>query len=635
MIGTSRTKRLPGAAAALVLACASLALPWQSHAAESETVRVSFDSDVWVAPGGQVVEHDGLPCFAGFGYVDGVDLATGVVEVDLYATGASSYPGIVFHMADGREYEWIYVRPHRAGQYPDAVQYSPTMNGISSWQLWNGDGYTAPVELPEGEWVTLRLEFSPEQARFYVGDSDEPALHVRECRLDGEGGHIGLRCPPDGSALFSNLRYGSGRSLSFAPVPPADPPPGAMTEWDISPVFRMDAIDLELPPSEQDVGEFEWERVAADPDGLLDIGRYRGRTGGMPDCIFAKTTIDAEEAETLRLEFGYSDAVSVFLNGRLLFTASNAYRQRDPTALGIIGLHDAVYLPLEKGPNELAFTVTESFGGWGLIARDGGAMFTSSGVEDVFETGGLLTPECVLYDQERDVLYVSNFDTYRRAVATQYLSKLGTDGAVEDLEWVSGLSMPTGMALSGSTLYVVERSGLAVVDVASGEVAERHSIRGAAFPNDVAVDGAGVVYVSDSGGDTVFRFENGEFSVFLGSDKVSGPNAVLVREGALIVGNGGDSTLRSYDLSTGVQTTIARFRDGNIDGIALTDDGDYLISHWEGRLYRVSPEGAVTRLLDSTVRGAGVADFGYDRSTDTVFIPTFYTDQVVGYRLKD
>jgi len=84
-----------------------------------------------------------------------------------------------------------------------------------------------------------------------------------------------------------------------------------------------------------------------------------------------------------------------------------------------------------------------------------------------------------------------------------------------------------------------------------------------------------------------------------------------------------------------VQTTIARFRDGNIDGIALTDDGDYLISHWEGRLYRVSPEGAVTRLLDSTVRGAGVADFGYDRSTDTVFIPTFYTDQVVGYRLKD
>ena len=31
--------------------------------------------------------------------------------------------------------------------------------------------------------------------------------------------------------------------------------------------------------------------------------------------------------------------------------------------------NDALYLPLEEGDNELIFVVSESFGGWGLVAR--------------------------------------------------------------------------------------------------------------------------------------------------------------------------------------------------------------------------------------------------------------------------
>ncbi len=31
--------------------------------------------------------------------------------------------------------------------------------------------------------------------------------------------------------------------------------------------------------------------------------------------------------------------------------------------------NDAVYLPLQRGENELVVAVAESFGGWGLIAR--------------------------------------------------------------------------------------------------------------------------------------------------------------------------------------------------------------------------------------------------------------------------
>lgn len=634
MAATTPARGRSSGAAALVLACAALLSGAVHGAGASESEAVEFGTDAWVSRGAQVVEHDGRQCLTGFAYLDGIDIGNGVVEVDLFAVGATSYPGIVFHMAGDRDYEWVYVRPHRANQYPDAVQYAPTMNGISSWQLCNGDGYTAPLSLPENEWVRLRLEFSGSQARLFVGDAVEPALHVKELKLGSTGGSVGLRCPSDGSAFFSNFSYRSDDALDFEPVPPAEAPPGMITSWRISPAFQMSMVDLELPPSAQDVGEFGWEGVECEATGLLDIGRYRGRSGNLPDCVFATTTLEAEEADTLRLEFGYSDAVSVFLNGRLLFTASNAYRQRDPTSLGIIGLYDALYLPLEKGSNELSLIVTESFGGWGLMARDGEAVFEAPGVTEVFEAGGFLTPEAVVYDPERDAVYVSNYDVYRRAGLAQYISKLSADGTVEEIEWVEGLGMPTGMALDGSTLYIVERQALVAVDVESGEIIERHPIPGAAFPNDVSVAPSGAAYVSDTAGNAIHRFEGGEFSVLLAGGEISEPNALLVDGDRLLVGNGGDSALKSVDLETLEVSTLARFREGNIDGIAAARDG-LLVSHWEGRVYRVSREGATEKLLDTTTSGARAADFGYDPATDTLFIPTFFTDQVVGYRLEE
>ena len=46
------------------------------------------------------------------------------------------------------------------------------------------------------------LEFVADQARLYVGDSDEPALYVKDCKLGSDGGSIGVRSPADGSAYF-------------------------------------------------------------------------------------------------------------------------------------------------------------------------------------------------------------------------------------------------------------------------------------------------------------------------------------------------------------------------------------------------------------------------------------------------
>ena len=86
--------------------------------------------------------------------------------------------------------------------------------------------------------------------------------------------------------------------------------------------------------------------------------------------VYARTGIDSDRDQLKKLYLGYSDDVSVFLNGRVLFRGRSAQNFRDPGFLGIINPeNDAVYLPLKKGRNELLLAVSELGGGWGFICR--------------------------------------------------------------------------------------------------------------------------------------------------------------------------------------------------------------------------------------------------------------------------
>jgi hypothetical protein len=621
------------AGALAAVACATL-----SPAGAQEGI-VGFDSDLWVKRNASVVEHEGRESLAGFAYLDGVQFTNGVIEVDVAVpdVDARSYPGIIFRVQSEGDYERVYLRPHRAPLYPDAIQYTPVMNGIAGWQLYNGEGLTAATEVPEGEWVRLRLEVGGEQARLYLGESNEPALVIDHLRHGVSTGSVGVMGPVDGTAYFSNFTYRQDDDLGFGPVPWPDTPPGTITEWDISQAFALGGVDLELPPSGQDVAAIEWIGAEPDPTGLVDVSRYTGRVGREPDCVFARTTLEGSEGEVVRLEFGYSDAVSIFLNGELLFTGSSAYTQRDPSFLGIIGYFDAVYLPLLEGENDLSLIVTESFGGWGFMCRDGNAVFMADGISGAWQAGGLLTPESVVHDPATSLLYVSNFDGYGRAgpAGSQYISRVALTGEVVDREWITGLAMPTGMAVSDGTLYVVERAGLVEVAIESGEVTARHPIPGASFPNDVSVDEDGRAYVSDSAASVIYRFADGGFEVWIGGGEVPNPNALLVHGDALLVGCTGDRRLKSVDLETKEVSTVAEFPSGNIDGIRVDEDGAYLVSHWEGRVYRVDPAGAIERILDTTVKGEHCADFEYVVDERLLVAPTFRGDRLAAYRLPE
>ena len=86
--------------------------------------------------------------------------------------------------------------------------------------------------------------------------------------------------------------------------------------------------------------------------------------------VYARTSIDSAREQVKKLNIGYSDEVSAFLNGRVLYRGRSAQNYRDPDFLGIVNLdNDMLYIPLKKGRNELVLAVSEIGGGWGFICR--------------------------------------------------------------------------------------------------------------------------------------------------------------------------------------------------------------------------------------------------------------------------
>jgi len=606
--------------------------------AQASSDVVDFESDRWVLQDAETVQYIDRTCLIGFAYLKDVEFENGIIEVDIAVNidGKRTYPGIIFRMQSEENYERFYIRPHRSPYYPDALQYTPVINGIACWQLYSGDGFTAEADIPQDEWFHLKMEIMGKQARVFIGDSERPALVINNLKHGKSRGTIGVFGQKDRTAFFSNFSYTVTDNLQFDPPPRVETPPGMITEWYLSQPFKISQIDIERYPRKEELRNFEWRKVSCEPNGLVDIARKMKRVGREPDCILAKTIVHAAKKETKKYLFGYSDAISIFINGQLLFFGNSAYRQRDPSFLGIIGLHDAVYLPLKQGDNELLVMVAESFGGWGFMFQDGTAVFQHKGVKKTWETTDeFLIPESIVYDSARNVFYISNYDAYNRSdpAEGQFISRVSHDGKIRELKWIAGLRNPTGMTIFQDTLYVVERGNLVGIDIKSEKITNRYPVPQSMFLNDAVVDQKGNIYISDSAKNVIYRFANGSFEEWMKGAEINRPNGLHIHGNTLIIGNNGDNCLKSVDLDTKEINTIVKLGSGVIDGIKTDRAGNYIVSHWEGRVYRVTASGEIVKLLDTTAPAFNSADFEYVIDRGLLVIPTFRDNRVVAYRL--
>jgi len=599
---------------------------------------VDFASDRWEKSGATLAEHLGRPSLCGTATLKDVVFENGVIEVDIACVpGRRGYPGVVFRIQSEGENERFYIRPHRAPFYNDAFQYAATFNGETCWQLYNGPGATTAGAIPAGQWNRLRLEVMGEQARVFFNDMTRPVLVIPRLGHGASRGAIGVTTFNDGASYFSNFRYRADDTLVFPPAPPMWERPGAITRWEVSQVYKASQFDSDLLLATPDLPKPEWHSAAAEPDGTVNLSRTCRRDGAAPAAVLARTTLRADAPRTMKLGLGYSDYVYVFLNGRLLFSGNSAYTSRDPSFLGILGPFDTVYLPLTAGDNELTLLVVEVMGGWGFLCLDGDAVFTTAGVTAAWATPRrFVTPESAVWDAARGVFYVSNYSGYTRAVmqpGLEFISVVSADGRILERVWVDGIKNPTGLVVVGDRLWAVGRQALVEIDIPGRAIVARHPFPQAGFPNDVAADASGRLYISDSVKNAIYRFADGRMEEWLADPRLGRPNGVCVAGGRLVVGGVASGGLLTVDLETKELRPWVTLSDGVIDGLCALPDGGLLVSHNEGRLFRVRPDGAVERLLDATTAGWNIADFAYAPDKRLVVIPTFADDRVVAYTL--
>ncbi|MGE5603193.1 MAG: hypothetical protein ACM30E_09085 [Nitrososphaerales archaeon] len=370
----------------LAIGALALLAASRGHAQASPPIAVPPDSPRWELQGqARPADHQGRRCLlldGGAAVLRDFEMRDAVVDVDVTTPASRGFFGIQFRIAsDGANAEWAYLRQHRSG-YPDALQYTPVLNTGLNWQIFNGPGFTGAVDVPKDSWFHLRLEVAGAQAKLYVKDMEKPALVMDDLKSGVQKGQVALAVLT-GATCFSNFEIRPTPEVPWQRhLPPM--PPGTLTTWALSPSYDALERNLERPPAEGDV--IRWQDVEAEPPGFVAINRYREsphprvsfandfskRLEPQPGMkvVYARTRIDSDRDQVKKLYLGYSDDVSVFLNGQILFRGRSAQNFRDPAFLGIVSPEDdAVYLPLKKGTNELLLAVSELGGGWGFICR--------------------------------------------------------------------------------------------------------------------------------------------------------------------------------------------------------------------------------------------------------------------------
>jgi hypothetical protein len=278
----------------------------------------------------------------------------------------------------------------------------------------------------------------------------------------------------------------------------------------------------------------------------------------------------------------------------------------------------------------------------GGLLLAGGALAAEP--QQVWQATGLDGPESAVLDSGEGVFYVSNVNGEANAAdGNGYISKLSSNGEIQEKEWVTGLNAPKGLALHDGNLYVSDIDELAVIDTASGEITARHKAEGATFLNDVTAHQDGRVFVSDMMQNQIWKLEGEQFEMWLQDEALENPNGLLAEQDRLVVAAWGKpkedfSTdvpghLKAVDYQNKEITSIGPGDPiGNLDGVEPNGQGGYLVTDWfSGGLYDISEDGKAEMVMDLN---QGSADHEFVEGENLAVIPMMMDGTVNAYRMQ-
>lgn len=251
----------------------------------------------------------------------------------------------------------------------------------------------------------------------------------------------------------------------------------------------------------------------------------------------------------------------------------------------------------------------------------------------------LVMPESVIADAEGR-LYITEIGEFGKA-GDGKVTVIDTDGSRRTL--VDGLDDPKGIDLFERTLYVADITKLIKItlDGKAELIADTDDFPGTAtFLNDVEVDGAGNVYISDSGDDNgqhagVYKITpDGTISEILtAASAIQRPNGLLM-DGVdqLLVADFGSGILYRLDLSSGSLSALNQGF-GGADGLVRDANGSLYVSDWKnGKVWRLTDPKATPILISDNFTAA--ADISLSIDGTSLLVPDMKAGTLIPLPLR-
>ncbi len=254
-------------------------------------------------------------------------------------------------------------------------------------------------------------------------------------------------------------------------------------------------------------------------------------------------------------------------------------------------------------------------------------------LEPLWQVGDLPVPESVLYVQDKKApyLFVSLIDGVPTdADGKGGIATLTPEGEVINREWLTGLNAPKGMGSDGQLLYVADITELVIIDIKKARVVKKIAVPDAVFLNDVSVNSQGAVFISDTRTHRVYRYHEDKLELYL--ENVDNANGLYSIGSSLVVGSA--QTLLLFGADKQPQVLAQGFAE-NIDGVEMTERGEFIVTCWKGLIYYVYSDGRLELLLDVREQEINTADIGYDHERRRLFVPNFFKNTVTTYHVND
>jgi len=263
----------------------------------------------------------------------------------------------------------------------------------------------------------------------------------------------------------------------------------------------------------------------------------------------------------------------------------------------------------------------------------------------VWTTSGLKMPESVEYDPARNQFYVSNINGgVMEQDGNGSIGLLNADGKLVNVDWVTGLHSPKGLALHNNKLYVADVKQLVVINVDSGKLVARYAAEDSMVLNGITVSKAGTVFISDWTGNRIYTLDDGELKIWLENTELNSPNGLWVGKDNLYVASWGAKLKKDFTTETSgnikqislrtkkIKTLPQDNRWINMDGISRYSKHKWLVSDFiKGKILLLNDEGHVEK---SVISKPGSADFYYIREKNLLIIPLMMDNQIAAYHFN-